>query len=70
MTTRTIVKRKAVDLKHGMDWFEVAQFAHAVDDMAQEAYNRSGSATVTPVHCTVNMRGGIKELSVEVTTDD
>jgi hypothetical protein len=64
MTTRTIVKRKAVDLKHGMTLGEINDFLHEVVDAAGVKPNAG------PVRCQVNMRGGIKELSVEVTTDD
>jgi hypothetical protein len=64
MTTSTIVKRKAEDFKAGMTLAEVNAFLHDVVRAAGE-HPKSG-----PVRCTVNMRGGIKELSVEVTTDD
>lgn len=65
MTTKTIVKRKADDFKTGMtvaeinEWFD--EVAHAMH------YSGKGAGAV---RCTINMRGGIKELSVEVTTDD
>jgi hypothetical protein len=62
MTTKTIVKRKANDFKAGMTLDEVDGFIAEVHTVA--------IGTAGPVHCTVNMRGGIKELSVEVTTDD
>ena len=53
------MKRKAADFKAGMTLAEVEQFCVESNRVRGEA-----------VRATVNMRGGIKELSVEVTTDD
>jgi hypothetical protein len=64
MTTKTIVKRKAADFKAGMT---VAEINEWMDEISTAAWH---GEKFGPVRCTVNMRGGIKELSVEVTTDD
>jgi hypothetical protein len=73
VSTKTIVKRKADDFKAGMDWYELKRFAEDAAQAVRDHADRLKTGQVVnagPVRCSVNMRGGIKELSVEVVTDD
>jgi hypothetical protein len=58
MTTTTRVDRDAVDPKRGMTLDEVSR-------LVQEAL-RAGADGSEKVHVTVNMRGGIKEATINV----
>jgi hypothetical protein len=62
---KTIVKCEAADPKAGMTFRELNEFLDEVAEVA--GWTGEG---VGPIRTTVNMRGGIKKLSVEVVTDD